>query len=591
MRNKAIYNFHSIILLFNRIIGKKINYNIENIIYNDYNLIKFSFNDKLLKCINYNLIDNFYLKNHFNLLGESIFDCSNNNDNSSISWHKDPNSSFFWESEKLSSRKIFIKKDGLDVKYVWELGRMNYLPQIALAFYASGNNKYLNKVLEIINDFDQNNKCDCGIQWACPMDVAIRAINIIISISIVKSKNYYAVNEKIMNNIALLLKKHQSFIYNNLEINFRKLEVGNHYLTDIVGLLYISYFLNDVNKFKFSSRQIVLLSKEQFFDDGVYFEKSTNYHRLAVELYMLGFALISKRKKIAFPKTFEKSINFIKNISYQKNHVIQLGDNDSGRIVKLISNGYIDGKDKFIENVLDYSDIFDSWWSLKNEDNNGLYSSFFNSIFETKNLVFKKEKDKTHFNNQKLFKEDFKYHNEFMYNFKINLNDLELIDYYNLGLIIIKNKELFFSFKYRGTKIRNCGHIHNDIFSYNLINDGKVYLLDPGSYCYNGYEEKRKMFKSCIAHGLPDCCKDFYKYESSFSMNDNIHYDYLKLSKNEIVYMAKSNNGIAFSRTVKFLENGIKILDESNVKMDYKSFNYYSRGYGIIEEANNNVNI
>ena len=605
MISKVFLDKHIQALFLRRLFGKEPLLKRNNASRGSFETIKIVFDENVFSFINFELIDHFFMDNKFILLGEKVFDCNGakeSNGHHGIDWQKDPMTSYRWKNEKLSQNEIFLKKDGLDIKYVWELGRMNYLPQIALAFYKTGDLKYLNKVFEIIEDFKNNNECGFGIQWVSPMDVSIRAINIIVSIWIVLSKNENCLDTKMKMLLTNMLNDHLFYIYGHLEINYRFFEIGNHYLADIVGILYASFFLKNSKLFAFAKKHLLLLSKEFFFEDGTYFEKSSNYHRLALELFFLGFSVLSQRCKITINNTFSSAVCFVKDLLVRGRHSIQIGDNDSGRIVKLFSNGTIkttesknDGQKiiTFDEDVLDYNSIISSWNGLKRSGflPSDVYYQFFVSLSKKENLVFKeKKKIKAHAKNvclNRVNRMPFENHQHIDLSFVPDSINWHF--YKDFGLLVCSTKSFFLSFKIKGRRVKNNGHIHNDLFSINLFDGERTIFVDPGSFCYNGNDMLRKQFKSATSHGLPKCCDAFFEYNGSFSMVDNVKNESFSFGDDFIKYCAVSRDGLVFFREVKINHDGIDILDKSNREMLYQKFPFFSKGYGYIEEVDLNA--
>jgi hypothetical protein len=100
-------------------------------------------------------------------------------------------SGYRWSAKKFYKDIKFGDKPGVDVKVPWGLSRMQHLPQLTLLYssYHDKNssikyNKYSQEFRNQILDFISTNPVGYGVNWACPMDVAIRAINWLVSYDI-----------------------------------------------------------------------------------------------------------------------------------------------------------------------------------------------------------------------------------------------------------------------------------------------------------------------------------------------------------------------------------------------------------------------
>ena len=164
---------------------------------------------------------------------------------------------------------------------------------------------------------------------------------------------------------------HGEHIINNLE--WYKGVRGNHYFSNIIGLLFCSTHLKVTETshawFVFGVSELINELDFQFHQDGSNFEGSTLYHRLVTEFAVWGTVLgldnqklltkypnnkilqniYEKNKRIknhsiledsfVFPvKYFEKlkrALCFLEEIMLYDGSIPQIGDNDSGRLFKL----------------------------------------------------------------------------------------------------------------------------------------------------------------------------------------------------------------------------------------------------------------
>ena len=164
-----------------------------------------------------------------------------------IDWQIDFKSGYRWNSNILSKRIIFGNILGVDIKVPWELSRLQHLPQLAL--FISDKNENVNYISnEIKNqllDFIAFNPPNFGVNWVCTMDVAIRAANIVTTMGILDNSEIHF-EPKIRNIINKSIYDHGLFIRSNLEWNNG--QRGNHYLSNVCGLTFISLYLKNIPK-------------------------------------------------------------------------------------------------------------------------------------------------------------------------------------------------------------------------------------------------------------------------------------------------------------------------------------------------------
>jgi hypothetical protein len=120
----------------------------------------------------------------------------------------------------------------------------------------------------------------------------------------------------------------------------------NHYLSNIVGLLFIGTMFpqfTDAGRWKaFGIRELARCMEEMVFPDGVSFENSTAYHRLVLELFAYS-AILCQKNNIELPEPFwvrlEKMFEFSMHCIRPDGRMPMIGDSDDGRFF-IISNYY-----------------------------------------------------------------------------------------------------------------------------------------------------------------------------------------------------------------------------------------------------------
>ncbi|KEH92570.1 alginate lyase family protein [Clostridium massiliodielmoense] len=317
-----------------------------------------------------------------------------------IDWQLDFKSGYRYSAKRWYKDQPIGNDLGVDIKVSWELSRMQHLPQMAIGALSFQDLKedlikeFKNQVL----DFIATNPPSMGCNWTCTMDVAIRVSNMLLAYDIFsKIDQNNILGEKFKSIFTNSVYDHGRFIVNNLEWD-EKIR-GNHYLSDICGLLFVSAYLERNEEtdswLAFSVQELINEMNYQFYEDGSNFEASTSYHRLSGELMIYSTALVygilDTNKKDAlrkynhklvkrllpfekqlydleskgfFPKWYlkrlYKSARFTKDITKENNDIPQIGDNDSGRFFKFTPVGEFlslrELKDKYL-NLKNYNGI------------------------------------------------------------------------------------------------------------------------------------------------------------------------------------------------------------------------------------------
>ncbi|MBF0186789.1 MAG: alginate lyase family protein [Magnetococcales bacterium] len=301
-----------------------------------------------------------------------------------IDWQRDFKSGYRWNACIWYGNTPHGHVAGADIKIPWELARMQFLTTLALGYtFASDGHagfdtpeRYRDTFRDIVLDFMATNPPRYGVNWFGTMEVAIRAVNWLVAYDLFRASgvSFDAPFEKLFHRS---IHEHGLHIVNNLE--WHPSHRGNHYLADLAGLLFIAAYLpcgpeSDV----WLALAVQELNREimrQFNDDGGNFEGSTSYHRLSGEMALFCMAMmsgLSKEKREAlthydhrliqrepllnqapltlhkhpdrrYPLPFsyemrqrvERAARFTLAMTHNDGTVAQIGDNDSGRFLKL----------------------------------------------------------------------------------------------------------------------------------------------------------------------------------------------------------------------------------------------------------------
>jgi len=486
-----------------------------------------------------------------------------------IDWQKDYKSGYRWSARDWykDTRKVIGRALGADIKVPWELARMQHLPQLAVFSLVCPEHKeksireFKNQVL----DFIATNPPKMGVNWACTMDVAIRAANMLIAYDMFDQLDTNNIlDNKFKQIFANSVYEHGFHIINNLEYN--EFLTSNHYLSDIVGLLFVGAYLDNGEWISYAVQEIIKEMKKEFYEDGGNFESSTSYHRLSGELMVYATALIvrllqeNKIKKIDY-KIKNQKFKLIRNqqtlithlpqwyidrlykigrftvdITKPNGDIPQFGDNDSGRFFRFSPNGDFlsnkEAEDKYLnlkgynELIREYGDTKDDLYWDENILNHQTFISAINGLFDDDifqtDFRFEKSFTKILANSKTLHPQDQAYQTirtraltidvdltyikEIKYTLPFNAQNesYNIFTYPDSGIIILKNAKFYLAICATPPgQNNNGGHTHNDKLSYELWIDGKDIAKDPGTYLYTPLPHRRNEFRSTKAHNVP----------------------------------------------------------------------------------------
>ncbi|MCW6074355.1 alginate lyase family protein [Clostridium sporogenes] len=572
-----------------------------------------------------------------------------------IDWQLDFKSGFRYNSKAWYKDQPIGKQVGVDIKVPWELARMQHLPQMAIGaiILKDYREDILLEFRNIVLDFLSANPPNMGCNWTCTMDVAIRISNILLAYDILKQLDQNNILDYDFENIlSNTTYEHGKFIINNLEWSKNGV-IGNHYFSDIVGLLFVSSYLNRTEEVDawlvFSIQEIIACVKNQFHEDGTNFEASTSYHRLSGELMIYSTALIygilNTDKKEALDKYNSKLIKRLKRIEKQEYNITnkeffpkwyinrlfnsacftkdlikpndripQIGDNDSGRFIKLsligdfitwkeAYNKYYNLKnniekensdeiywDEDILNHKQYISLVDGLFNYKdfNQFSNDypLEKSFIESL--SKGIKLDAYRDYKDIKIKSIIQNDIFVTKVTEIKFKdygvknIKIKDIKLFYYPDFGIYIFKSKQIHLTIMAgHNGQYGNGGHAHNDKLSFELNIRGVDLVVDPGTYLYTPIPKIRDKFRSVKVHNVPIVNEEEQNtFISAFSMKNETNCYILNYSNHSIeIYLTYRN--IKIVREFIIYENKLYIKDRCN--KDFRvniNTKFYSNGYG-----------
>jgi hypothetical protein len=300
-----------------------------------------------------------------------------------IDWHLDFKSAYRWNETTWYEDIPLGHVPGVDIKVPWELARMQHLAQLVWGAVLAMDNaegftnaeRYIREIRNQILDFIATNPPRFGVNWRCPMDVAIRAANWLAAIDLAKAEGF-RFDDEFEACLRQSIYEHGRHLVSHLEwFPDRR---GNHYLANITGLIFIASYLPRTPEtdawLALGVQEMIGEIGGQFHPDGGNIEGSTAYHRLSAEMAVYGTALIlglGPEKRAALSgydhseintmppllpapipmhplpgcagsspfqdwhfEHLERTAHFVVDATKPSGRMVQIGDNDSGRFFK-----------------------------------------------------------------------------------------------------------------------------------------------------------------------------------------------------------------------------------------------------------------
>ncbi len=436
-------------------------------------------------------------------------------------WQLDYRSGYRWSERTYYRRIRYGSEPGADIKLPWELSRMQHLPRLALACaYGLGDSNTLQ--LEIQNqwlDFMAQNPPGFGANWACTMDVAIRAANWVLAYWLLRASDA-ALPPAVERMLATSLYDHAEHIVRNLE--WSPTVTSNHYLADICGLAFVAAALAPDPRIdswlSFALSQLLHEIETQFHPDGSNFEASVAYHALCSEMVAFSIALAhalpsgrleqlprgaslqlpeapraalerSRSRPLVLPggrlelsasimRRLRGMSTFLRAATRPDGRIAQFGDNDSGRFVALLP---FDPEQRLGPHPLSRAPILRALDALLHAhvdpDEDAGEAALICALTGSEPLDAQAAKTAA--------------------------PDAAggAASFEAFGLHIMRNEHVYLALRAGPNgQAGNGGHAHNDQLSFELCIDGMPVIVDPGTYLYTPHASLRNHFRSTVSH-------------------------------------------------------------------------------------------
>jgi hypothetical protein len=392
-----------------------------------------------------------------------------------INWRRDPLSGRTWPLDYHADIPLW-HKDGSDIRVLWELNRLGHLITLGRAYTLTTDEDFAAEFFAQLESWREQNPVGRGANWSCAMEVALRAMNLLAAFSLFRRSPSLCEERLLM--LLMMLDQHGSHIRRNLE--FSHVATSNHYLSDVVGLLWIAIMMPELRSARgwreFALSEMLREMDKQVLPDGADYEASTGYHRFVLELFLYSFLLCRAneiRIEDRYWRQLHKMLLYLRTILRPDGFAPLIGDTDGGQVLPIITR---DANDHAYLLALGAAAFKDSQfkptgfaappellWMLGKEDLR-TYEQLANLNEETPSQAFT-----------------------------------------DAGTYVLRHDDLFLLLNANEAKKgRPASHRHNDALSVEVSACGRAFIVDPGSYVYTANLHERHLFRSTAYHSTID---------------------------------------------------------------------------------------
>ncbi len=385
-----------------------------------------------------------------------------------IDWHLDA------VHGKRGPRKPWYKVNYLnfeevgDAKITWELNRHQHLVILAKVYRLTGEGKYAREVVAQWKHWQAENPYPIGMNWASSLEVAFRSLSWIWV--------YFLLNDS-----PAMTNELRTEWVRALALSGRHIETflstysspNTHLLGEAVAVFFIGVLfpgLRHAQRWKQSGWNMVLeAAKNQVRTDGFYFEQSNYYHVYALDLF-LHARILAMANAITVPGEFDQTLVRMLDalcVLGRAGVLPTVGDDDGGRVFDPQRN-----RAEHLTDPLSTGAIL-----FRRED-----FKFLAGLPREETLWLLGAKGLREFEELK--------------SSEPSANSLALR---GSGFYLMADEQT-------GQQLtidagpHGPGHGHADALSVTLVRNGRVWLMDPGTYEYVGVSGERALYRGTGAH-------------------------------------------------------------------------------------------
>ena len=224
-----------------------------------------------------------------------------------------------------------------DVKYVWELGRMQHLTRFAQAWCLTRQDRFAQEIVDQITDWIEQCPWMTGIHWTSPMEAGLRLISWTWAFHLIR--RWPGLSDDFCRLIVRSVAQHLRFI----DGHYSRFSSANNHLIAEASAAYLAaaYWsgLRGAKRWKARARRhLVCECQRQNYPDGVNKEQTFAYQFFVWDLLLLP-ALMGRTGRQEFPQPYfdrlERMAEFLAWVSDCRGNTPNVGDEDDGLAVNL----------------------------------------------------------------------------------------------------------------------------------------------------------------------------------------------------------------------------------------------------------------
>lgn len=254
---------------------------------------------------------------------------------SPLDWNYDPVADVRWPTSPAS--KIDYRTAAGDVKWIWELNRLQHLPWLAQAWLITGDERFSSALFRQLDTWMQQNPPGVGIAWRNSFEAGVRAISIALAVQGLRDCAELTVDR--FRSIVEVLVASATRCWADRS---RFSSANNHLIGELAGLAVVAILFPDLPQARGWERkamtELVAEADRQILEDGAGAERAVGYQLFTVELMLVVVALLIERDGHA-PQSvvdaIDRSADYLAAVVGRSDPDPRYGDNDEGFALRL----------------------------------------------------------------------------------------------------------------------------------------------------------------------------------------------------------------------------------------------------------------
>lgn len=388
-----------------------------------------------------------------------------------VEWLREPASGVEWPLDFHADLSL-MRGDGSDVRVLWELNRLGHLSTLARGYAAGGGEELAEEFFAQVESWAARNPVGFGPNWACAMEVALRAVNLLAAFRLLRRSP--VLNEERLAVMLALFDAHGRHIRRNLEYSY--IATGNHYLSDVAGLLWLGVCLPELAAAEgwreFGVRELTRELDRQVLPDGAGWESSTGYHRFVLELFLYTFVLCRENGVGLDERHWRRvrsMLEYLRAYLRPDGRAPLVGDTDGGRFLPLAPR-----------DADDHAYLLAVGAAVFREPRFKIHGETPEEVFWLTGSA-----------GLRAYEE--------LETAALSSSTSEAFEH--AGACVLREGDLYLLLNASGAGLGGRGaHGHNDALSIEVSACGVSFIADPGTYVYTGDTRARHEFRSTAYH-------------------------------------------------------------------------------------------